>query len=59
MKVILDAGALIAIDRSDRRMGAMLRVQQRRIPVLSSSAAVAQGWREGRKQAGASRKRWR
>ena len=52
MRVILDAGAFVAIEKRDRRVGAMLRVlQQRRIPLGTSSAVVAQVWRDGRKQA--------
>lgn len=52
MKAVLDAGAFVAVDKSDRRLGAMLRVlQQRRIPLRTSSAVVAQVWRDGRKQA--------
>jgi hypothetical protein len=50
--VILDAGAFVAIEKRDRRVGAMLRVlQQRRVPLATSSAVVAQVWRDGRKQA--------
>lgn len=56
MKAVLDAGALIAIDRRDRGIGAMLRVlQQRRIPVRTSAAVVAQVWREGARQANLAR----
>ena len=56
MKAILDSGALIAIDRRDRRVGAMLRVLQgRRIPLCTSSAAIAQVWRDGRRQANLAR----
>jgi hypothetical protein len=52
MKAVLDAGAFVAIEKRDRRMGAMLRVlQQHRIPVGTSAAVVAQVWRDGRKQA--------
>ncbi len=52
MKAVLDAGAFVAADKSDRRLGAILRVlQQRRIPLRTSSAVVAQVWRDGRKQA--------
>lgn len=51
MSLVLDAGALLAIDRRDRRVGAMLRVaQQARIPVRTSPAAVAQVWRHGARQ---------
>lgn len=52
MRAILDAGAFVAIERRDRRLGAMLRVlQQRRVPIGTSSAVIAQVWRDGRKQA--------
>lgn len=51
MKAILDAGALIAVDRRDRTIGARLRVlQQQGTPVRASSAVVGQVWRDGRKQ---------
>jgi hypothetical protein len=49
---VLDAGALVAIDKRDRRVGAMLRVLQRlRVPLWTSAPVVAQVWRDGRKQA--------
>ena len=52
MSLVLDAGALLAIDRRDRRVGAMLRVaQQERISVRTSPAVVAQVWRHGGRQA--------
>ena len=52
MRAVVDAGAFIAIEKRDRRVGAMLRVlQQRRVPIRTSSAVVAQVWRDGRKQA--------
>lgn len=52
MRAILDAGAFIAVEKRDRRVGAMLRVlQQRRVPLGTSCAVVAQVWRDGRKQA--------
>jgi hypothetical protein len=48
---VLDSGALIAVDRRDRSVGAMLRVlQQQGTPVHTSSAVVAQVWRDGRRQ---------
>jgi hypothetical protein len=51
VKAILDAGALIAVDRRDRTIGARLRVlQQQGTPVRASSAVVGQVWRDGRKQ---------
>ncbi|CAN5145599.1 hypothetical protein BH20ACT5_BH20ACT5_13640 [soil metagenome] len=56
MALVLDAGALIAIDRRDRAVGAMLRIAQReRIPVRTSSAVVAQVWRSGSRQANLAR----
>ena len=52
MKAVLDAGAFVAVEQRDRRVGAMLRVlQQRKVPLLTSAAVVAQVWRDGRKQA--------
>lgn len=52
MTVVLDAGALVAVDRRDRRVGALLRVLQHDgIPVRTSAGAVAQVWRNGRTQA--------
>jgi hypothetical protein len=56
MTAVLDSGALIAIDRRDRKVGAILRVLQRdRAPVHTSAGAVAQVWRDGRKQANLAR----
>lgn len=50
--VVLDAGALIAIDQRDRRVEALLRVAQRdRLPVRTSAAADAHVWRDGARQA--------
>ena len=56
MKAILDAGALVAIDRRNRLIGAQLRVLQRQgAPIRVSSAVVGQVWRDGRKQANLAR----
>jgi hypothetical protein len=56
MAVVLDAGGLIAIDKRDRRVGAILRVSQlRAIPVRTSAAVVAQVWRAGARQANLAR----
>jgi hypothetical protein len=56
MSWFLDAGALVAIDRRDRRMGAMLRVAHRDKLVLRTTEPVlAQVWRDGRKQANLAR----
>jgi hypothetical protein len=52
VSLVLDAGALLAIDRRNRRVGALLRLaQQERIEVRTSPAAVAQVWRHGARQA--------
>lgn len=52
MKAVLDAGVFVAAEKRDRRIGAMLRVlQQRKVPLRTSAAVVAQVWRDGRKQA--------
>jgi hypothetical protein len=54
--IVLDAGALIAIDRRDRKVGALLRVaQQHRVVVRSSAGVVAQVWRDGARQANLAR----
>ena len=56
MTAVLDLGALIAIDKRDRKVGAMLRVLQREgVPVHTSAGAVAQVWRDGRRQANLAR----
>jgi len=56
MRVVLDAGALVAIDRRDRMIGARLRIlQQQGTPLRVSSAVVGQVWRDGRKQANLAR----
>ena len=52
MTVVLDAGALVAIERRDMDFIAYLRAAQRRkIPIRTSAAVVAQVWRDGARQA--------
>jgi hypothetical protein len=52
VRAILDAGAFVAIEKRVRHVGAMLRLlQQRRVPLGTSSAVIAQVWRDGRRQA--------
>lgn len=52
MTLVLDAGALIALDRLDRRVVAHVRVaHQNDTPVVTSAAAAAQVWRDGARQA--------
>lgn len=56
MTAILDAGALVAIDKRDRRVGAMLRLLQRdQVPIRTSAGAVSQVWRDGSRQANLAR----
>lgn len=56
MIAILDAGALVAVDRRDRRVNAMLRIfQQEQVPVRTSAGVVAQVWRSGAQQANVAR----
>ena len=56
MKAVLNAGALVAVDRRNRMIGAQLRVlQQQGTPIRASSAVVGQVWRDGRKQANLAR----
>jgi len=56
VKAVLDVGALVAVDRRDRLIGAQLRVlQQQGTPVRVSSSVVGQVWRDGRRQANLAR----
>jgi hypothetical protein len=56
MKAVLDAGAFVAIEKRDRKIGAILRLlQQQRVPLWTSAAVVAQVWRDGRRQAALAR----
>ncbi|MCP9488800.1 MAG: hypothetical protein MSC31_02855 [Solirubrobacteraceae bacterium MAG38_C4-C5] len=56
MALVLDAGGLIAVDRSNPRVQAILLVTRRRgLPVRTSSAVVAQVWRDGARQANLAR----
>jgi len=50
--LVLDTGALIALDRDDRRVWAMLRNAADDVSeVLVPAGAVAQAWRDGARQA--------
>jgi hypothetical protein len=52
MKAVLDAGAFLAVEKRDRRIRALLRVLQvKEVDLLTSSAVVAQVWRDGGRQA--------
>lgn len=48
MALVLDAGGLIAFDRGDRRVAALIEAARRRnARVVSSSGCVGQAWRGG------------
>ena len=50
--IILDSGALIAIERGDRRMGALLHATAHQgVDAITSSTCVAEMWREPARQA--------
>src|ERR1700722_14737063 len=56
MALVLDAAGLFAVDRLDRKVGAILRVaQQENMPVRTSATVVAQVWRSGSRQANLAR----
>jgi hypothetical protein len=56
MAFLLDAGALIAVDRRDRKVLARLDVAQREgVPVRTGATVVAQVWRDGSQQANLAR----
>jgi hypothetical protein len=47
--LVLDAGALIAIDRGDRSvLSEVNRALQSRLPVRTNAMALAQAWRDGK-----------
>lgn len=50
--LVFDAGALIALDRGDRQLGALLAVAASSgVDAVTSSACVAQAWRNPVRQA--------
>lgn len=52
----LDAGALIAFERNDRRLVALLvRARQHGLALAVPAGVVGQVWRDGRRQVGLSR----
>ena len=52
MRIVLDAGALLALERREQRMWTVLKVAaRRRDDVLVPSTVVAQVWRGTRRQA--------
>ncbi len=54
--LVLDSGALVAIDKRDRQVGAMLEVARHQgVRVSTSAAVVAQVWRPGAMQANLAR----
>jgi PIN domain nuclease of toxin-antitoxin system len=56
MTLVLDAGALVAIERFDRTVRALLQIaQENAVSVRTSAAVVAQVWRDGARQANLAR----
>ena len=52
MRLVLDSGALIAIDRDDRRVAALIELGRRNgAELVTSAPVVAQAWRDGARQA--------
>jgi hypothetical protein len=52
MRLVLDAGALIAIDRNDRRIAGLIALGRRAgADLVSVAPVVGQAWRDGAKQA--------
>ncbi len=52
MKLVLDAGALIAVERNDRRVAALIKLGRRAgAELVSTSPVLAQAWRNGARQA--------
>ena len=52
MNLILDAGALIGIDRNDRRVAALIELGRRAgAELLSTAPVLAQAWRNSARQA--------
>lgn len=48
MALIMDTGGLIAFDRGDREVAALVEAaRRRREPVRTASGCVAQAWRDG------------
>jgi hypothetical protein len=56
VSLVLDAGALVGIDRRDRIVLGLLRLAEReKRPLVTSAAVVAQVWRNGSRQANLAR----
>ena len=51
MKVVLDTGALIALDRNDRAVWSALRAARAGDAIVVPATVIAQAWRDGRRQA--------
>jgi hypothetical protein len=52
MNLVLDAGALIGIDRDDRRVAGLIELGRRaRADLVTAAPVVGQAWRDGARQA--------
>jgi PIN domain nuclease of toxin-antitoxin system len=55
-RLVLDAGAFVAVERGDLEVMAILRrARERKIPLVTTAPVVGQVWRNGRKQANLAR----
>jgi predicted nucleic acid-binding protein len=55
-RLVLDVGALIAVERGDQEVIALLRrARERKVPLVTTSPVVGQVWRNGTKQANLAR----
>jgi hypothetical protein len=51
VRLVLDAGALIGIDRGDRRVASLIALGRRAgAELVTTAPAVAQAWRDGARQ---------
>lgn len=51
MRMVLDAGALIGVDRSDRRVAGLIALGRRAgVDLVTTAPVVAQVWRNGARQ---------
>ena len=52
MRLVLDAGALIGIDRADRRVAGLIELGRRSgAELVTTATVIAQAWRDGARQA--------
>jgi predicted nucleic acid-binding protein len=56
MAIVLDAGALIAVDKGDRKVATRLKLARvEALPLRTAATVLAQVWRDGTRQANLAR----